>query len=152
MADPPWPLRQTSSALTPSIRASANPGSALVSPRALPEQFQSALRDLIPGSETPQGFCGSRALLPAARGGFAAGGRRGPGKLPMFARHEYCARARNKWAVRGSARLWPGELKRHPATGKPETGSSGLPVRHLVREFIRVGQTVVCGHGIDLPR
>jgi hypothetical protein len=37
--------------------------------------FHSALRYLIPRCETSQGFCGSGALLPAAWGRFAAGGR-----------------------------------------------------------------------------
>jgi hypothetical protein len=68
MADPPWPLRQISSARTPSTPATANPGSALVAPRALPEQFQSALQDLIPRCETSQGFCGSRGALTCGAG------------------------------------------------------------------------------------
>src|ERR1700756_1724961 len=63
-----WPLRQISSARTPSTPATANPGSALVAPRALPEQFQSALQDLIPRCETSQGFCGSRGALTCGAG------------------------------------------------------------------------------------
>jgi hypothetical protein len=48
----------------------------------------------------------------AAKGRHTRGGpETGPGKLPMFTRHEYRTRARDKWAARGVARGWSGELK-----------------------------------------
>jgi hypothetical protein len=74
-------------------------------------------------------------------------GSGGPSPLPMFARDEYRARARNKWAVRRVGRRGCGELKPQ-AAGQPER-SAGLPVRHFVGKFVRIGQTVAHGLGID---
>ena len=71
--------------------------------------------------------------------------------LPMFARHEYRARARNKWAARGAARRWCGKLKSR-AAGEPESRPARLPVRHLVREFVGVGEAIAHRLGIDRLR
>jgi hypothetical protein len=72
----------------------------------------------------------------------------GPSPLPMFARHEYRARARNKWAIRGAARRWCRKLKSQVA-GQAESRSARLPVRHLVGEFVGIGQAVAHRLGID---
>ena len=53
--------------------------------------FHSAPQDLIPRFETSQVFCGSQAFLPAAKGGFAAGGpsaeARSDRQVPQTQRH-----------------------------------------------------------------
>ena len=64
--------------------------------------------------------------------------RLGPSPLPMLARHEYRARARNKWAVRRGPRRWGGKLK-SPAARQAKSRSARLPVRHLVRYPIVAG-------------
>src|SRR5271166_182683 len=72
-------------------------------------------------------------------------------KLPVFARHEHRARARDKSVARAVTQLRRAKLKRW-AAGLSENGSSGLPVRHFVRKFVRVGEAVAHGHRIGRLR
>ena len=72
-------------------------------------------------------------------------------ELPMFARHEHRARARDKSAGHVVAGRRCGKLKLRAAV-LSENGSSGLPVRHFVGEFIGIGEAVAHGHGIGRLR
>jgi hypothetical protein len=107
----------------------------------------------MPRCETAQDFRDSQALLPAARGRFAAGASTvEPDELPMFARHKRRTGARKKWAVRGAARRWCRKLKPQLPSRQPESRSSGWPVCCPVRTCIRVSEAIVCYYRIYLPR
>jgi hypothetical protein len=135
-------------------------GPARLAPRGFSPPYDTSYR----GVKLSPGFCRSWALSSCGarpicrrRACFAKTFRRrpdpwGPSPLPMFARHEYRARARNKWAVRGAARRWCRKLQHHVTAGYSESSSAGLPVRHLVGEFVRVGQAVAHRLGTDRLR
>src|SRR6516165_4616953 len=72
-------------------------------------------------------------------------------ELPVFARHEYRTRKRDKWAVGAVARRRRGKLEPQPAR-QPEGRFSGLAVCRLVRELIWGGLVIACGHGINRVR